>query len=247
MSNVDTYAAAMSQLDRWRHFPDYQLERRTDIYFAIYLRSFLQHHTAIPLQPTVIPEFPIKRDLIWPDRPTYKSVKVDYVLFSEDRSNVFFVELKTDNASRRPEQDDYLATARRIGFHAILDGLLKIITHTTSHHKYFHLLAALSTAGFVELPPELSRALFATPPTAFTHLYDRIQVLPFSPGLQVLYLQPAIEGDSEDHVDFETFATFLDGRNDAFASCFASYLRRWTIAAGTIPPAPSTTEPLSGA
>lgn len=241
MSNVETYAAVMAQLDQWRHFPDYQLERRTDIYFAIYLRGFLQLHAATALQPTVIPEFPIKRDLIWPDRPTHKSVKVDYVLFAEDRSKVFFVELKTDNASRRPAQDDYLAAARGIGFHAILDGLLKIITHTTSHQKYYHLLAALSNAGFVSLPPELSPAMFAASPTPFTHLYERIEIVPLTPSIQVLYLQPAIEEGLEDHVDFMTFATFLDARDDDFASCFASYLRRWTIPAGTIPPTPLTT------
>jgi hypothetical protein len=30
-------------LDRWRHLPAYQLERRADILFAIYLPGFLSH------------------------------------------------------------------------------------------------------------------------------------------------------------------------------------------------------------
>ena len=247
MSKVEAYDAVLSQLDQWRHFPDYQLERRTDIYFAIYLRSFLQLHAATVLQSTVIPEFPIKRDLIWQDPPTHKSVKVDYVLFSEDKSKVFFVELKTDNASRRPAQDDYLATARRIGFRAILEGLLKIITHTTSHQKYYHLLSALSNAGFISLPRELGAALFAASPTPHTHLYERIKLVPLTPSIQVLYLQPVIEEGLEDHVDFETFATFLEARDDGFASSFASYLRRWTTPAGTIPPAPLRTGQLPAA
>jgi hypothetical protein len=236
MSNLDTFATILSQLDQWRHFPDYQLERRTDIYFGIYLRDFLQVHVGTPLQRIVIPEFPIKRDLIWPDLPTHKSVKVDYSLFSEDRSKVFFVELKTTIASRRPKQDEYLATASRVGFPVILEGLLKIINRTTSHRKYFHLLAALSAAGFLRIPPGLGKAVFAPARSRFKHLYKEIQILPGTSTIQVFYLQPVVEVPSERHIDFEGFATFLDSRQDDFASQFATYLRKWTVEVGTIPP-----------
>jgi hypothetical protein len=78
-------ASVSSLLDRWRHLPAYQLERRADIYFAVNLRQVLEGETAAH-QEVIIPELPLKRDLIWPEQPTSKSVKVDYALFARDPS-----------------------------------------------------------------------------------------------------------------------------------------------------------------
>ena len=42
-------------LDKWRHLPDYQLERRADIYFAMFLPDVLEARYG-PCE--IIPEFP---------------------------------------------------------------------------------------------------------------------------------------------------------------------------------------------
>ena len=93
---MDTLRAVFSNLDRWRHLPAYQLERRADIFFSVYLAHVLERYVGTAVDPRIVPEFPIKRDLIWPDQSTHLSVKVDYVLFAKDRSRAYFIELKTD-------------------------------------------------------------------------------------------------------------------------------------------------------
>jgi hypothetical protein len=52
------------RLDAWRHLPAYQLERRADIFFSRYLIGVLSEITGDDLEEEIIPEFPIKRDLI---------------------------------------------------------------------------------------------------------------------------------------------------------------------------------------
>jgi hypothetical protein len=123
---------------------------RADVFFSVYLKAvFEEEFPGIALEDEIVPELPLKRDLIWPDRATNLSVKVDYALFAGDRSRVFFVELKTDGASRRDAQDDYLEAARRIGFPRILEGLRAILLTTTAHQKYHHLAASLARLGYM--------------------------------------------------------------------------------------------------
>ncbi|MCP4600495.1 MAG: hypothetical protein GY847_08180, partial [Proteobacteria bacterium] len=137
-----------NNLDHWRHLPNYQLERRADIFFSIYLKGVVENATGIELEDEIIPELPIKRDLVWPEHPTSKSVKVDYTLFSKDRSRVYFVELKTDVGSRRDEQDHYLHKARELGFGKIVEGIRNILLATSFHQKYHHLASILARLGF---------------------------------------------------------------------------------------------------
>jgi hypothetical protein len=47
-------------LDAWRHFPSYPLERRADLYFALYLPEVLETQFGFPVQPQLVPEFPLR-------------------------------------------------------------------------------------------------------------------------------------------------------------------------------------------
>src|SRR5688500_7039898 len=98
-------------LDRWRHLPNYQLERRADIFFSLYLPELVAEKVGRPICPTVVPELPILCSLIWSDRQGMKSVKADYLMIAEDRSEAYLIELKTDVNSRREVQDHYLQKA----------------------------------------------------------------------------------------------------------------------------------------
>lgn len=84
-------------LDNWRHLPAYQLERRADILFSIYLPSFLEHRFKQQVQ-IVIPEFPIHIGTIY-QKEINKSFKIDYVVKMHG-NQVVFIELKTEMASR---------------------------------------------------------------------------------------------------------------------------------------------------
>jgi len=72
---MDSLDRVFHQLDRWRYLPDYQLERRINIFFSVYLKDVVEKEMRVALEDEIIPEFPIKKDLIWPERPTNTSVK----------------------------------------------------------------------------------------------------------------------------------------------------------------------------
>jgi len=80
---MDPTSAIFANLDRWRHLPAYQLERRVDIFFSVYLKALLEEVTGVALEEELLPELPIKRDLIWPELAGHSSVKVDYALFAK--------------------------------------------------------------------------------------------------------------------------------------------------------------------
>ena len=96
-------------LDHWRHLPDYQLERRADVFFAAYLPQFLAHRWGMASAVQVIPEFPLRLGTLYPAAgQRNQSCKADYLALAPDLSRAAFVELKTDALSRRTEQDKYL-------------------------------------------------------------------------------------------------------------------------------------------
>ena len=110
------------QLDQWRHLPKYQLERRADIYFAMFLPIVLQKHFNTEFKNTIIPEFPLKKD-------NYQSQNADYFALSADCKRALLVELKTDVGSLDDDQFDYyLRRRRRQENGKILDELKSIVT-----------------------------------------------------------------------------------------------------------------------
>ncbi len=232
---MDPLDLVFHHLDGWRHFPNYQLERRADVFFSVYLKDVIEEFTGVALEREIVPEFPIKRDLIWPDLPTNKSVKVDYALFAQNRSRVFFVELKTDEASRRERQDAYLETAKRIGFRRIVTGVRTILLNTTSHQKYHHLAFALARLGYLSLPPDLKRHIFPVPDANLLAALEAVVVEPADPEIEVIYIQPNAT-DGGRCIDFATFAQYVGRHSDPFSRRFAEHLVLWKTAAGAAEP-----------
>lgn len=228
-------AKVFTVLDRWRHFPSYQLERRADIFFAVYLRSVLAREAGVALCETIIPEFPLKRDLVGSNTPTKSSKKVDYVLFAEDLSRVFFVELKTDQTSRSGDQDDYLKRAQQVGFKVLLEGVHEIVLATTAHQKYHHRVSALADLGFVSVPDDLRDYLYPRPRAGLSQRLRQMEVNDAVPPIEVWYVQPkTTEGDR--CIDFATFAGHVLRATDPFSRLFAEHLRRWVEPAGAAVP-----------
>lgn len=227
--------AVFANLDRWRHLPNYQLERRADIFFSVYLRGLVEEEMGIALDETIVPELPIKRDLIWDDLATGKSVKVDYVLFAKDRSRVFFVELKTDASSRRDAQDHYLETAKQLGFRKIVEGLCSIMRKTSSHQKYHHLATMLAGLGYVTMPDDIREFLYPSPRVGLGERLREIAPTSVESSVEVLYVQP-LTSDGTRCIDFERFAVFVEKHDDPLSRLFAAHLRRWSAVAGTALP-----------
>ena len=135
-------------LDKWREYPNYQLERRADIFFAVHLPTLLNTQLGVKVI-DIIPELPIRIGTIFPDIPINKSYKVDFAVFTEDRQ-VILVELKTDDGSTRESQYRYYYKSIEVGFPKIIEGILDILDATDYRPKYMTLVKNLKDLGCIE-------------------------------------------------------------------------------------------------
>ena len=140
---MDHVMELFSRMDAWRHLPSYQLERRADLFFALYLPQVLQAKLGFPIRPELVPEFPVRSGTICPQDPTNRSSKIDYLALSADGAHAVFVELKTDNKSRRSKQDEYLLAAQEVGLSSLLEGLLNIFCATDEKRSTSAFLSTL--------------------------------------------------------------------------------------------------------
>lgn len=124
-------------LTDWRGLPDYQLERRADIFFALYLEDLLKHCGFFVEDEalTIIPEFPAKHE------NDNRSDKIDYMVCSERK--VVYVELKTDINSICQKQSNYLNTIQKKEWKDVLNDIFKIYQNTEAKQKYENLLDKL--------------------------------------------------------------------------------------------------------
>jgi hypothetical protein len=223
----DAVGQIFCTLNRWRHLPDYQLERRSDIFFTPYLAGLIAERFNKSICPIVIPEFPLKKEA------SRRSTKVDYALFAEDHSQVYFVELKTDDNSRNRTQDAYLARAQTIGFRQLLMDLLPVFQGTTAKRKYVHLLYRLQQAGQIQLRNDLMASLY---PERRRVRYgdDCFQVIVADAPIAVVYIQPT--GDQNDVISFEAVSKHVSRFSDPFSQAFSTYLLRWKEPAAAIGP-----------
>jgi hypothetical protein len=232
MTQIDTL---FDRMDVWRHFPNYQLERRADLFFAPYLVEVLEARLGFPLCPDLIPEFPVRIGTIYPDDPTNnQSCKIDYVALSAARDKVVFVELKTEARSRRDKQDEYLLAAQKAGLRALLQGLLHIFRVTKSKRKYFCLLAYLERMGLLRLP-EGMKEIMAQPTLRGVTKASRQVEININPAESFIrYVQP--NGTARNVIPFRDFAEVVRKHDDPMSQRFARSLLEWAdVQAGEKP------------
>ena len=234
-ADMSQLEAVFANLDRWRHLPNYQLERRADIFFSVFLKGLMEEVTGVVLDDVIIPELPIKRDIVIPNPPMNRSFKLDYLLTARDRSRAYFVELKTDGASRNENQDWYLREARRLGIRAVMGGVCALMRRTEQPEKYHHLASSLARLGYVTMPTDLGEFLHPKRKAGLTERLAMVAVTDLDPPVEVLYVQPTPRGD-EACVDFARFAEFVERHDDPLSRVFATHLRKWRDAAGACVP-----------
>jgi hypothetical protein len=221
----DALTQIFSNLDRWRHLPNYQLERRLDIFLTPYLQRAIERCRGVSLSPIIVPEMPLKQE------QTNRSDKVDYVMFSQDGKTVFLIELKTDCASLRGEQDSYLA---RIKWRATLENLSQIVTATKSRRKYFHLLKLLERAGQITLHETLTDCFKPAASPRFAS--DWVTVVTQVEKEEVVFIAPTTPPDGRECITFDRLIETIDADNDAVAKLLREYLSKWQCEAGSVAP-----------
>ncbi|MGE4287204.1 MAG: hypothetical protein AB7E36_00840 [Salinivirgaceae bacterium] len=195
-------------LDKWRHFPNYQLERRVDIFFALYLKDILWHKYQFNAD-AIIPEFPVHRGSIYPDENDNKSVKIDYVAVDQSKKEVLLIELKTDMRSRRQTQDDYLLKAQKLNIPGLIDGLLKIYKATRQKVKYQCLFTELENLGWLQKTKN-----------AYLNIGNLYKI-------SVIYIQPTTDSKKEIFICFEEIIELLNTMTDDLSNRFVQSLKEW--------------------
>ena len=212
-------------LDDWRNIPNYQLERRADIFFSIYLHDVIEKKTKIPIHPILIPEFPINIKTLFPEINTNKSYKIDYVLFSKDVTTAIFVELKTDMSSIREKQNNYIENALNTNFSKLINGLIDIFIATTSKEKYFNLFKKLSDIGIINLPSTLHLKILSSNLQEINKEISKIEIVKTIEQNKFYYLRPNTA--SEKTITFSEFISMIDDNDDELTKRFIVSLNKW--------------------
>jgi hypothetical protein len=158
----------------------------------------------------IIPEFPVRIGTIQPGARTNRSFKIDYLAKVKGKNSVVFLELKTDDSSRRGKQDWYLNRAQEVGLVSLLNGLKKICRATGAKGKYRFLLEKLQSMGLLAVTKE-----------------GDIHIAPVEYSSKVVYLQPNNVDGKENVVSFREAAEIIERENDDLSERFAQSLREW--------------------
>ena len=111
-----------------KKFPNYQAERRIDIFLNVFLEELLSVYLGKEVK-YVCPEFPLRQDGDY-----NRSTKLDYLCKTE--GELLFIELKTDNKSFNEDQLDTYFTQN---WETWLSKLEDIMEATKDTVKYQHL------------------------------------------------------------------------------------------------------------
>ncbi|NMC75086.1 MAG: hypothetical protein GYA56_12150 [Geobacteraceae bacterium] len=217
MNYTEAVESILKNLDTWRHLPKYQLERRADMFFGLFVRDIVALHLNVALHRTVIPEFPFKNIR---DRNT--TVNFDYVLFSEDLRTAYILELKTDAGSVDDEQLGYLAQARGTKFSALLTGICDVAGKSSQDSKYRYLFRTLECLKLINSGRNMGDctiedvAILFLSPRLDGKSYDKVRKI----------LDPC-GNDDKNIISFGEAADLLDRKGGEMECHFAAYLRKW--------------------
>ncbi|MFP4649151.1 MAG: hypothetical protein ACLFMS_08170 [Halorhodospira sp.] len=233
---LESLRRLFDNLDMWRHLPSYRLEPRADPFFGLYMREVVAAHLQVDLHDVMVPELPLRLGTIGcaDGQGDNQSVKVDFALFSQARDKMYLVELKTDQASHRDQQDQYLERAADTNGNAIIEGILALPEPSKQREKYRYLLRELARLGAISVPDGM---MTASGPELTRMMRDqtRINLSETTMHVKVGYVQPTLEPRPETAdfvIDFKEFGHHLPVDTDAVAAMFQSYLEQWTGPAG---------------
>ena len=198
-------------LDEWRMLPAYQLERRADIFFALYLDKIIEELRNSKIE-MIIPEFPVRvGDVDLQIKEINRSFKIDYLAYSKTEQRVFLIELKTDQRSLREKQDWYLENSAKLRVSGLMSGLIKIHKATKQKNKYNKLLDKLETIDWIKRSDK------------------KIENLNCLIEPEVIYIQPLNRENRKNVISFDDVISVLSGIEDPIAKRFKISLNEWKL------------------
>lgn len=226
MNTIDTIFDLM---DSWRHLPDYQLERRADLFFSLYLPQAIEKKLGFPVEPRFIPEFPVRKGIIYEDIPkkeVNQSNKIDYVAIAKHGKIAVFVELKTDVSSHRGVQGEYFELARDAGFPTLLAGILDIFRNPRSaKRKYFCLIDQLAKLGQYRIPEDVHEIMTRQRLQGITKASYGMKVTSKVSECIIVYVEPTRTKSCS--ITFDEFRDVVSAYDDEVSKRFAKSLAEW--------------------
>ncbi len=212
MDNKNFIQNLFDRLDHWRTFPTYQLERRADIFFALYLPQILKEVYGFHVD-IILPEFPVRYGDVHPEKDDWnKSYRIDYVAVDMNQNKVLLIELKTDNNSLRKTQDEYLETAKSLNIPGLVKSFNRIRKASRSINKYKNYLDEMIKIGW------------------FEDCDNKLKVSENTFEMEILYIAPdnsKMEGKK--CITFDHVAEIIQKNNDEVSKRFAQSLKSWQI------------------
>jgi hypothetical protein len=207
------------RLSDWKRLPNYQLERRLDIFISMYVKELLEEKLW-PLSEVIIPEFPISRKTLGETIGINQTVKVDYVLFPKDFKNpIIFLELKTDNGSVRDGQINYLVKSKAAGIETILNDWIEVYNKSASKRKYKYLFEKLDESGLTKTIWEEGKRANQNPKPKLNLLYK--------PNIKLAILAPDHPTglDNFTTFNFKELINLLSKKNDGISALLGKTLQ----------------------
>jgi len=230
---MDAVQKLFDNMDSWRHLPSYALERRADLFFALYLPEIIQRRLGFAVKGDLVPEFPISKKHALSSKSSseaygfHDSYKVDYLAVSVDGDRAVLVELKTHMKSRRISQDDYLRAATKTGkLNEILAEIPKIFKVTKAKRKYLYLIQRLEHLGLMSNTSAVKATMSAKNHWGLGKALDDVVVHGVK-NVMVLYVQPTVGDPDQAVITFEDFADVVKRHDDPVSRRFHQSLREW--------------------
>ena len=236
---MDKVNRIFDQLDDWRHLPTYQLERRADIFFSLYLREILQESTGEEIHEVIIPEFTLRKATLDPNNGNNQHFCADYLAFSSQLKRAFLVELKTDPKSGNDKQNEYLRQARDVGLEELLRGLIAAFKPGMSQQtrqKRLYLLKKFASIGMVSGLKAAAEFASRERHQGFTKALEQVSVASVEPKISLVFIHPRkfenrdeSEGSTFDYwVSFEQVLKVVGNHTDILSQRFAEALKDWS-------------------
>ena len=252
MNAEEALERVFQNLTLWRNLPKYQLERRADIFFSLYLKEILEANLngGDKLSEILIPEFPLKKVINQNDNGAlsinidkHHTVNVDYVMFSRNLQTIYLIEFKTDMGSHRPDQFKYLIKAKNKiqdkGLEEIVKELWSVFKATNDKQKYFHFFKHLEDLGIITLPEQIKTILYSGRKQGISEAINKyadnllcrstnqaiivfIQPEPFSTMSKAELPKDTI------CITFSDICKVLSEIKSPFARMFARYVKAWS-------------------
>lgn len=219
-------------LEEWWKYPGYQLERRLDIFFAIYLEKILKKlkNIDIKTKENIFAEFPIRK--FEGNEKDYSSYNADYAVFYKNEANQFnlcLVELKTDmNSIKKKSQIEYYKNVKERNIKQIIEeGVIAIYGKSKSWIKYEVILKKLEKMNLLTENNKKRCKKLEWNIEKESFVDDKIKT-------DVVYIIPnkshkdakLLDDFKNNIIDFKDITTILQSEKDIFSQKFCELLTK---------------------